>query len=562
MIAEHDGAEHGQRHRHRARMRQVATVLARHGLAHLAAVSGLERLVPPRLHRPQAEGSPAGAAELREALAELGVTFIKLGQLLSTRPDLLPAGYAEELAKLQDAAPPEPAAVMRATIAAELGRPVEDVFATFDDEPLAAASIGQAHAATLADGAQVVVKVRRPGAVEQVTEDLEILRNLAAAAARRWEAARAYDLPGLAEEFAQTLRAELDYLQEARNAERFATNLAEEPGIHIPRVYGELTTSRVLVLERLRGLKIDDLAGLDAAAIDRPALARRAAAIEMRMVFEDGFVHADPHPGNFFIEADGTIGLIDFGMVTMVEPRTREHLADVLLALTRNDSDALVDALLTLGIARGHVNRDGLRRDMERLLSRYYGKPLGEIAVGPLLREVLAIVRRHQLQLPANMAVLIKVLIMSEGLGARLDPAFRLTEVLEPYARRLIAQQYAPRALARRLRRAGLDAARTGLDLPVQLRRVLDAIERGDVAVGVRPDGFEPLVRRMEQTANRLVLAMLASAFIVGLAVLLSVYEPPGREALLGALFAAGFLFASALGVYLAWGILRSGRRG
>ena len=366
------------------------------------------------------------------ALEELGTTFIKLGQILSTRPDLLPPDYQAELARLQDGAPLEPFEAINAVLVGELGQPVSEAFATFDTAPLAAASIGQVYAATLADGTEVVVKVRRPGALEQVEEDLEILQNLAAAATRRWEFAQYYDLVGLAEEFAQTLRAELDYLREGRNAERFAANFADEAIVHIPRVFWDITTSRVLTLERIRGIKINDLPALEQAGIERKDVAERSARILLKMVFEDGFFHADPHPGNFFVEAGGRIGLIDFGMVGTVDERTQDQLVRLLVAIAGQDPEELVDAFLELGVARGRADRTILRQDLEHLLSRYYGRPLGEIAVAPLLADALAVVRHHYLHLPPNLALLIKTVIMSEGLGTQLDPTFNMATVLAP----------------------------------------------------------------------------------------------------------------------------------
>lgn len=547
----------------RSRARQIAEVLGRHGLGYLVGVLGLERFVP--FHRgllghPRRAEPYTRPEHVRMALEELGAAWIKLGQILSTRADLLPLEYQVELAKLQDAAPPVPVEAVRQVLEAELGRPPEEVFARFDPTPLAAASIGQAHAATLPGGTEVVVKVRRPGVVEQVEQDLELLLNLAATASRRWELAEEYDLVGLAEEFAQTLRAELDYLREGRNAERFAHNVAGDPTVHIPRVFWEATTSRVLTLERIRGIKINDLAALDAAGVDRSALAEQAAHILLEMVFEDGFFHADPHAGNFFVEPGGRIGLIDFGMVGTVDEPTQERLVELLLAVTSQDPDRLVDAFLDLGVARRRVDRAALRRDLEHLVSRYYGRPIGEITVGPLLADALAIVRRHRLHLPADLALLLKTVVMAEGLAAQLEPSFRLTTVLVPYAERLMLRQYSPLRWARRLGTAGLAAAELGVELPRQVRRLLRELERGGLQIGMRPEGFEPLIGRFERLANRLVLGMLASAFIVGLAVLMAAFHPPGTERLVGPAFGLGFVLAALLGAYLAWTILRSGR--
>jgi ubiquinone biosynthesis protein len=494
------------------------------------------------------------------ALEELGATFIKLGQILSTRADLLPPEYLSELSKLQDAAPRVPFDAVREMLVEELGVPLEDVFASFDPEPLAAASIGQAHAAVLPDGTEVVVKIRRPGVVEQVEQDLQILQDLAAAASQRWQAAGQYDLPGLAREFSATLRAELDYIREGHNAERFAANFAGNEGIHVPRVFWDTTTSRVLTLERIRGLKISDLDALDAAGIDRKALAERAAHLVLKMVCEDGFFHADPHPGNFFIEPGGRIGVVDFGMVGYVDERTQGQLAEVVLAVTSRDTGSLVDIFLELGIVRGVLNRNLLHQDLSHLMTRYYAMELGEIKVREVVNDTLEIVRRHRLQLPANLALLSKTFIMSEGLGAQLDPTFNMATLLAPYAKWLAIRYYSPLLWARRLGRAGLDAAHLATDLPQQLRHIIGEIERGGLEVGMRPEGIEPVVRRFERLANRIVLGIIAAAFINGLAVLLSAYRLPGWEQWVAILFAVGFVSAVALAGYLALSILRSGR--
>lgn len=553
----------GSRTRSGRRYRRIATILARHGLGYFVGVLGLERLVPLQrgLLGHAVRDEPYTRPEhLRLALEELGTAWIKVGQVLSTRPDLLPPEYQRELAKLQDDAPPVPAEQIRAVILAELGQPPEALFARFDALPLAAASIGQAHAAALPDGTEVVVKVRRPGVAEQVEEDLAILRELAATASRRWERAADYDLIGLADEFAATLRAELDYVREGRNAERFAANVANEPAVHIPRVFWPTTTSRVLTLERMGGIKITDHAALDAANINRPALAERAAHLLLRSIFEDGFYHADPHPGNFFVEPDGRIGLIDFGMVGTVDDQAREQLAGVLLAVSARDPDRLVDTLLELGVVRRRLSRVALREDLDQLLTRYYDRPLGEIPLGPLVAETLATVRRHRLQLPSNLVLLLKTAVMSEGLAAGLDPAFQVTTILTPYARRLLLRQYSPRRWASRLGRAGIDAGELGIALPRQLRRLLGELERGELMVGTRLEGVELMLDRLERLANRLVLAVIAAAFVVGLAVLMAVYRPPGWDRWAGPLFAVGFAIAATLGAYLAWTIFRSGR--
>lgn len=541
---------------HLKRSREIAGVLIGHGWDSLRenfglAGSGLAHHTSQRsaLTRPE---------HLRCALEELGTTFIKLGQILSTRADLLPPEYLAELSKLQDAAPSVPFEALRKVLIAELGQPIENAFLHLEPEPVAAASIGQAHAGTLLDGTEVIVKIRRLGVVEQVHEDLEILKELATTASRHWEFADRYDLVGIVDEFSETLLAELDYIREGHNAERFAANFAGESRIHIPRVYWETTTSRVLTLERIRGTKINDLVSLDKQGIDRSDLAEFATDVVMRMVCEDGFFHADPHPGNFFIEPDGSIGLIDFGMVGILEERTQEHLADLLICIDHKDADRLVDVFLDLGVSKKRVDRDMFRRDIQHLLTNYWGLPLRELRISALLNDVFAIMRQHHLHLPSNLALLLKTVIMVEGLGVNLDPEFQLTSALEPYADRLVMRKYSPIRLARSLGQASLDLARLGAEMPQQLRRIVHAAENGSLQLGMRPEGFEPVLNRVEAIANRIVLGVIAAAFINGLAVLLSVYRPPGLERWAWAAFAFGFGCALLLGIYLAWSILRS----
>ena len=397
------------------------------------------------------------------ALEDMGVTFVKLGQILATRADLLPPDYQAELAKLQDRARPLPAGTVEKAIQDELGAPPAELFGSFDTEPLAAASIGQAHAATLKDGFEVVVKVRRPGAVEQVEEDLAILAELAAVASRRWEIAEQYDVVGLAQEFEQTLTAELDYVREGRNAERFARNFVDHPDVHIPRVFQDTSTARVLTLERIHGVKIDDLAGLEAAGIDRHDLAERAARVVLKMVFEDGFFHADPHPGNFFIEDGGRIGLIDFGMVGSLDaphpratgPPTAWRHQRRLRAPGRHFPRA----------------RGGKAAGGPCQAERGFGPPAvpllrattGRDAAGPDARGEPG---DHAPSPPAPS--LQPGPAAEDGRHARVtwhrtgSPNFQMAQVLVPYAQRMMLLEFSPTVWARRLGAAGLEAARLG----------------------------------------------------------------------------------------------------
>ncbi len=542
---------------HFERYAEVAEILARHGFGSLTTRLGLGRFLP---------GSGSQGAEdlsdperLRRALEELGPTFIKLGQVLSTRPDILPPGYLTALSKLQSSAPEVPVGTIRSLIEQELGASPEELFKAFSDSPLASASIGQAHAATLHDGTAVVIKVRRPGVVAQVQEDLEILQNLAQHLSRNWTLVADYNLEAISANFATTLRAELDYLQEGHNAERFAKNFADDPSIHIPKIYWNSTTSRVLTIERIFGLKIDDEEVLAMPAAEKNFLAELAAKAAVKMIFEDGFFHADPHPGNLFVETNTRIALIDFGMVGEVDKELRGHLGNLLLALSLNDADRICRSLLELSINRPSTDRSVFRQDVLRFMKQYQGRALGEIEISPLIGEILAILRNHHLQLPSEIAMLTKMVFMTEGMGARLNPDFNLGTVVKPYASRFAFERAIPQDFLRNFSRWGLDAAVLAAELPDRVRKLIDHLDDG-VEVHLRAAELDPLMTRAEQIGNRLVAGMIVAAFIRGIGELtaadrerLRIWQNP--------LVAGGVGVVTAFGGYLAWTSRRRGGR-
>lgn len=533
-------------------------MLARHGMGALVARLGLDRLNPARLIGREVEPTQPPAVHLRLALEELGTTAIKLGQILSTRPDLLPAAYIEELEKLRDRVPAVDGEAIAGVIEQELGVRIGEVFAEFDREPLAAASIGQVHAATLLDGTRVAVKVRKPGVLEQVAVDLEILADLARRASRAELLGGAYDFEALVDEFAWTLRSELDYVREGRNADRLRAILAEDQRAQIPRIHWAHTTSAVLVMERIDGTPIGDIARLREQGRDLRALARANAEMLMTQVFGGGFFHADPHPGNFLILDDGRIAVLDFGMCGQLDDELRHTFLQFFIAIAQQNDEGIVDQMEHLGILRTPSARAAVRRDVHHVLERYYGLRTDQFALTEYLDDVLAVVQRHQLQLPAELALLLKTIGMSEGLWRQLDPTFNAAEVAEPFVREAASHMYEPRALGRRMAGAATDTIELGAQLPGQVRRIASRIDRGEFEVTLRHRDLDEALNRISGMVTRISMAIVAAALVVGLPVLATTWEPPGWDDVFAPmLFALGLAGAVALIVRLAF----AGRR-
>jgi ubiquinone biosynthesis protein len=548
------------RHRHLGRYREIAGILARHSLGWLALELGLGDLIPFErglLGHPRREERYTRPEHFRMALEDLGTVFIKLGQVLSTRPDMLPPDYVTEFARLQDAAPAVPYPAIAAVIQAEMGAPPEVVYSEFDPTPRASASIGQTHAARLADGARVIVKVQRPGVEQAVERDLAVLADLARLAAARTRLGDIHDLEDWVAEFAFTLRNELDYMREGHNADRFRRNFADEPALHVPQVYWELSTRRVLTMEELQGVKINDLAALEAAGLDRRRIAENSVRIMLTEVFQHGFFHADPHPGNFFVLPGEVIGLMDFGMVGRLDQGLQQALLRLTLAMVRQDSERMVDELLALGIASGRVQRQALKRDLDHLVARYHDRPIKEWAASQALNEVMGIAFRHRLRLPTDLTLLVKVMAMSEGLGAQLDPDFKLLVFAQPYLQRFWLESRSPARLAHQMTAGLLDLVDVGLKLPARLQRLLGELERGEVTITARHEGLDEGLAQLNRVANRLATSILVAALIVALALLMLIYHPTGWEAWAGWLFAALLFGAVVSGLRLLWSIWR-----
>jgi ubiquinone biosynthesis protein len=548
--------------RHIQRYREIAQIFIHHGFGELAeTLELLPYLSLPRrlLRRGRPTAPPLGTPQrLRLALEELGPTFVKLGQALSTRPDLLPPAYITELAKLQDTVPAAEWEPIRAQIEAELGAPVEELFPDFETVPIAAASLAQVHAATMPDGAQVVVKVQRPNIQATIETDLEILFDLARLLQEHTPLSRIYNLPEIAEEFAATLRAELDFYREGGNADRFRTNFATGSYLHIPKVYWDFTTRRVLVLERISGIKIDNIEALDAAGYDRHRIVLHATHMIVKEVLEDGFFHADPHPGNFIVMPGEVIGAMDFGMVGYLSHRTRTDLIRLYIVAVQLDEEGIVDQLIRMGAVTGTLDRAGLRRDVARILRKYYGMPLKTIQAHEVVEEVMPIAFRHHLHLPSDLWLVGKTLAMVEGVGLKLDPDFDFFAVSEPYVRRFTWQMASPRTWGSSLLKGASDWAELMGLIPRVGSQLLARAERGELEITLSHKELDQALVRLDRSANRLSLSILLAALIVGLALFVPAFNLAEQWGLATILVITSFVGASLLGLWLIFSIWRS----
>lgn len=524
------------------------SVLAAHGLAAVGA--GIRTRRPGKRTRSQAE-------QAREACEELGTTFIKMGQLLSTRGDLLPTEYRVELAKLQDSLPALPTEVIEDEIANELGARPETLYKSFDHDQLASASIGQVHLATLHDGRTVVVKVRKPGVRETVELDLEIIASLADKWAKHFPALADHDVDGIVAEFSDTLRAELDYTREAKNIAAFLEYLKDDEGFDIPEVIGELSTSRVLTLTVVEGVKAADMPAMTSEL--REVVAQRVARLVLEPAFLHGMFHADPHPGNIVIRDDGVVGVVDFGMVGHLTAELRRHLADLFMAIDRRDVQRLTDRLIDVAPPIRPINRSALSQELGRLLERYMSSSLERVQLGNAINELLDMARRHGLQLPGAVALFFKAIVMSEGLIAAIDPGKTIQDFITPISEKISKSRLTSDEWIDRLRLSGLDAAELSIELPRRADRVLADVERGNLRVWAKIENLEPALLRMERMVERVNITLIAAACIVGLAVLTIYYHPQGWHAAVAGVVWVAIVIALVAMARIAWSTLRKG---
>jgi ubiquinone biosynthesis protein len=539
------------------RIREFSEVAFRHGFGYF-----FERHVPlPFLRRWRRPGPPPAAQRgrhIREMFDELGPTFVKFGQLLSTRPDILPADIVEELVKLQDRVSPLGPSVVSEVIRQELGLTVDQAFASFETDPLASASIGQVHGAVLPDGERVVVKVQRPGAARQIRKDVDVLLQMAELVEGRVDIG--FSPIEVVNEFSRTISRELDYVLEARNAERFGKNFAGYEPVRIPRIYWDYSTSRVLTMERIDGPTLNTPAVASLPSEERLSVAAAVADCWFKQILQDGFFHGDPHPANIAYLGDGHIALFDFGTAGFLRTEDLEEGVRLFLHVMDSDIPGIKRSLRRLGVEWTPSSDDAVTQAIEDGFSRYFGMSSRNVDMAALLHQMFDIVYSLGLHLPSRFLLLDKALLTMEGVVKNLHPDLNIFEVGRQYAGQLKRRRLDPRVMAGRAERYAAEYAQVFRDYPLQVHELLDEMRAGELEIGFRHKGLENVTHRLDVITNRLVMALITIAIGVSSAAL-GVYVDRGPQ--LGGLSVwgvPGFVISLFFGVWLMWAIIRSGR--
>ena len=554
----------GRTYRNLNRYRQILAVLLKYGFGDILELLKLDQYVEAglqlitkkqpvhleKLTRPQG---------LRMALEELGPTYIKLGQILSARPDLIPVEFLRELAKLQDKVPPFSAEDARRIIEAELGFTIEELFTEFDNVPLASASIGQVHRAQLPDLQEVAVKVQRPGIKKIVEVDLEIMLHLATLMEKNIEELAFHQPVNIVNEFARTLEKELDYHLEAANTQRAAANFASDPNVCIPSIYDNFSTERVLTTAFVDGIKVSNLEGLRASGLDCKLITKRGADILLRMIFDHGFFQADPHPGNLFVRPGNVICLVDFGMVGAVDRRSRETFVDLIEGILKKDPQRVAQIMLQLTDREEEPQFRALELDVADFMARHLYKPLKDISIGRLVYNLLELASRHRLRIPPNIFLMMKSLTTVEGVARMLDPEFDIFTTADPFISRVMMGRFSPHRLSNDFIRLSADLLKFTQQFPQELLEISRLIRQQRLYLKTENQGLERTLATHDQISNRISFSIIIAALIIGSALIVISEIPPlfYGISLIGII---GFTAAAVMGIWLLVAILRKGR--
>ena len=554
----------GHTYHHIDRYRQILQVLFKYGFGELMDNLKIEQIWEAGLRkisrkRREAVDTLTAPERFRLALEELGPTFVKLGQVLSTRPDLIPLTFIEELTKLQDEVPPFPYSEVREIIQAETGKFPEELFESFDEKPLAAASIGQVHRARLKNGSEVVVKVQRPRIKKTIEIDLEIMLHLAGLMERHLEELQVIQPSRIVEEFARTLEEEIDYTVELSHIERFAKQFEKDDTIRVPQVYRELSTERILTMENIHGIKGSDLEALKRGGYDLPLLAERGADLIMKQIFVHGFFHGDPHPGNIFFLPENIICYVDFGMMGRIGRSEREDFADMLMAVVQRNDKKMVEAMLKLTEYDIEPDREKLELQMGNFIDRYLYLPLKDLRLGRLLQQLLELVTENRLTIKANFFLMMKALSQVESLGVELNPDFEIITRAKPFVQRVQMARLNPKRIAEELFESGSELVSLLKDIPGEVRSILEQTRNGKLKIIFQHRGLDRILTTLDRSSNRVAFAIVLAALIIGSSLIVLSGVPPTwfDIPIIGLV---GFLVAGMMGFWLLITIIRHGR--
>ncbi len=554
----------GRTYRHLNRYRQILAVFFKYGFGDLVDLLNIDQYIEiglqmiSRKRRERLERLTR-AERIRLALEELGPTYIKLGQMLSTRPDLVPIDLVTELSKLQDRVPSFPFDRVRHTLEADLGAPPEDLFESIDESPIASASIAQVHKACLKDGDCIAIKVRRPGIRNIIEVDLEIMLHLATLMERHVEEVALHQPIKIVEEFADVLEKEIDFTIEAASMERIARFFLDDLTLYVPKVYREFTSPRILASEYIDGVKISKIDAIDGMGLDRRIVTRRGAEVMLKQIFQYGFFHGDPHPGNIFILPGNVICLVDFGMMGTINRSTREDFVDLIDAVVHRNESRTAQALLKIALWDEKPNMRRFEKEVANFMGQHLHRPLKEIQMGRLLQHMLELSTRHRLRIPPDIFLMLKAITAVEGVAMQLDPEFDFFQLAVPYVKKVKMERYHPQRLTEEIIHTGGDLMRFIRDFPGEVLEIVQQLKQQKLSINLHFDGLDAMLETHDQISNRISFAIIIAGLVIGSSIIVISEIPPlfFGISLLGIII---FVTAALLGLWLLWNILRGGR--
>jgi ubiquinone biosynthesis protein len=554
----------GRTYRHLARYRQILTIFFKYGFGDLIELLKIEQYIEIGLqliskNRRTRLEKLSRAERVRMACEELGPTYIKFGQILSTRPDLVPVDFIKELSKLQDNVPSGPFSEVSKIIASELGAPPAEIFDFFEETPIASASIGQVYRATLKDGEAVAVKVQRPGIKKIIEVDLEIMLHLATLMERHIEEMSLHQPVKIIEEFARTLEKEINYTIEATNMERIANNFLNDLTIYVPKVFWDTTTESILTTEFVEGIKVSEIDRLEKAGLDRKLITVRGANIVLKQIIKHGFFHADPHPGNIFVLPNNVICLLDFGMTGSVDRRTRENFIDLAESVVNRNEARTTQVLLKLTYREEDPDIRLLEKDVADFMGQHLYKPLKDIKIGKLLNNLLELAFQHRLRIPPDIFLMLKALSAIEGVGLMLDPEFDMIQQAAPFIKEVKRDRLSPQRITGDIFRLGIELFQFVENFPKDILSITRLIKQQKLSLNLEYKGLDKMLSTYDQISNRISFSIIIAALIIGSAIVIMSKVPPlfYDISLIGIV---GFLAAAIMGIWLLVAILRKGR--